>query len=361
MNIVKATRKFEEWLSRHTQVLKDDIALKHQEMASAAFPFLRATFYRWAQAWPEICDQLAKAPSVLAVGDLHIENFGTWRDAEGRLIWGVNDFDEAAEMPYTNDLIRLAASSLLAIEAGKLALKAKPACDAILEGYEESLSGPGRPFILEENHGWLRNLASSELRDPAHFWKKMDSLQPPREAIPLSARAALEHLLPGQDLDYRVVRRVSGLGSLGRVRLVALTDWHGGRIAREAKALVASAVFWQHDSQRPPEIMCQVIASQAARCPDPFFQIRDRWILRRLSPHCCRIELSDLPKQRDELRLLHAMGWETANIHQGSGKAVKQVRRHWKSLKRNWLASAAEDMARSVMEDWKAWRKDYQS
>jgi len=32
---------------------------------------------------------------VLAVGDLHVENFGTWRDAEGRLIWGVNDFDES--------------------------------------------------------------------------------------------------------------------------------------------------------------------------------------------------------------------------------------------------------------------------
>jgi len=36
---------------------------------------------------------------VLAVGDLHVENFGTWRDAEGRLIWGVNDFDEAWRLP----------------------------------------------------------------------------------------------------------------------------------------------------------------------------------------------------------------------------------------------------------------------
>ena len=51
---------------------------------------------------------------MLAVGDIHLENFGTWRDADGRLVWGVNDFDEAAEMPYALDLIRLATSALVA-------------------------------------------------------------------------------------------------------------------------------------------------------------------------------------------------------------------------------------------------------
>ena len=48
---------------------------------------------------------------MLAVGDIHIENFGTWRDNDGRLIWGVNDFDEAAEMPYALDLVRLTTSA----------------------------------------------------------------------------------------------------------------------------------------------------------------------------------------------------------------------------------------------------------
>ncbi len=87
MNIVKATRRFEEWLRRRTAVVEPDLRAKHKHMAEAAFPFLRATFYRWMQVWPEVCSDLAKAPKVLAVGDLHIENFGTWRDAEGRLIW----------------------------------------------------------------------------------------------------------------------------------------------------------------------------------------------------------------------------------------------------------------------------------
>jgi hypothetical protein len=47
----------------------------------------------------------------MAVGDLHLENFGIWRDAEGRLVWGVNDFDEAHPMAFTNDLVRLAVSA----------------------------------------------------------------------------------------------------------------------------------------------------------------------------------------------------------------------------------------------------------
>ena len=96
MNIVKATRQFEDWLAQRTHLNQKDLRLKHANMKAELFPFFRATYYRWAQLWPEVCPELAKAPHVLAVGDLHVENFGTWRDIEGRLIWGVNDFDEAS-------------------------------------------------------------------------------------------------------------------------------------------------------------------------------------------------------------------------------------------------------------------------
>ena len=156
MTIMEATKTYEAWLSRRTPLVKADLALKHREMAGGVFPFLRATFYRWMQLWPEVCSDLSKTPSVLAVGDLHVENFGTWRDSEGRLIWGINDFDEACRLPYTNDLVRLAASVRLAITGDHLAIKAKDACDAILEGYRESLKSGGRPFVLSEEHVWLQ-------------------------------------------------------------------------------------------------------------------------------------------------------------------------------------------------------------
>src|SRR3979490_1942467 len=143
MNVVKATRQFEAWLGKLTPLVKKDLRTKHEAMKSSAFRFLRATYYRWAQIWPKICPDLAKSPQVLAVGDLHVENFGTWRDIEGRLIWGVNDFDEAYPLPYANDLVRLGVSAHLAAEAGHLPLKEKGICDSILEGYSDSLRGNG--------------------------------------------------------------------------------------------------------------------------------------------------------------------------------------------------------------------------
>lgn len=357
MNIVKATRRYEDWLGRHTRLLKPDVLLKHQRMAEALFPFFRATFYRWMQIWPEVCPELDKAPRVLAVGDLHVENFGTWRDIEGRLVWGINDFDEAAILPYTIDLVRLASSALLAIAEGHLALKPKDACASILEGYKQSLAAHGRPFVLEEENNWLRHMATGALRDPIHFWQKMESLPRIIGEIPASAKEALEHLMPERGLTYRTVRRVAGLGSLGHIRVVAIAPCHGAKIAREAKALAPSSVYWANGDNSPAEILYHAIISRSVRCPDPFVQLRGHWIIRRLSPACSRIELSVLPDNRDELRLIYAMGWETANIHMGTVDAHQYIRRHLSRLKPSWLFAAAQDMEKAVTRDWRAWRK----
>ena len=98
MSIVSDTLDFERWLGRQTDLAKKDLAVKHEAMNSGVLPFFRATFYWWARQMPKECQELVNAPSVLAVGDLHIENFGTWRDAEGRLAWGINDFDECSRL-----------------------------------------------------------------------------------------------------------------------------------------------------------------------------------------------------------------------------------------------------------------------
>jgi len=358
MNIVKSTARYEDWLRMHTTVIEADLRLKHKRMAESVFPFLRATFYRWVQVWPDICADLAKAPSILSVGDLHIENFGTWRDVEGRLIWGVNDFDEAATFPYTNDLVRLATSALLAIEESQLAATAKEVCAEILDGYTKSLAEGGRPFVLEEGNKWLRAIALNELRDPDHFWKKMDQLPAVRHEISPTAREALEHLMPYPGLDYHLTQRVAGLGSLGHPRYVAIAEFHGGKIAREAKILVPSSVFWANDLPGPVEIWYAATLSRAVRCPDPFVQMRGRWIVRRLSPHCSRIELAVLPRDRDECRLIFSMGWETANVHLGNPAQVKAICKHLAKLKPTWLYTAAGDMVRAVKQDWQAWRKN---
>ena len=111
MTIQQATKDYERWLTGQLEIVPEDLAAKHEKMRQAPFPFLRATYYRWALLFPQLCKELSRAPQVLAVGDLHVENFGTWRDVEGRLVWGINDFDEAAKLAPANDLVRLTASA----------------------------------------------------------------------------------------------------------------------------------------------------------------------------------------------------------------------------------------------------------
>ena len=94
MDILKATQEYEALAEARTRFLRDVLELKHQRMAESAFLFFRATFYRWAQLWPEACSDLAEAPVVLAVGGTHVENFATLRAADLLVAAGVSDCDE---------------------------------------------------------------------------------------------------------------------------------------------------------------------------------------------------------------------------------------------------------------------------
>jgi hypothetical protein len=357
MDIHQATAAYEAWLGKRLTLLAADLELKHQRMAESPLPLFRATYYRWVQRWPEVCAELVAAPAVLSVGDLHVENFGTWRDAEGRLVWGVNDFDEAYPMPYTNDLVRLAASALLAIREKHLSLAEDDACDAILEGHRATLADGGCPFVLAERHGWLREAATSNLRDPVAFWEKLDKLPTLTETSPAEMIAALESWLPEKGLPYRLVHRIAGLGSLGRQRFVALADWRGGLVAREAKALTVSACLWQNEAAAAGEILYQKILETSVRIPDPWVRLCRAWIVRRLAPDCSRVELAALAKDRDEQKLLHAMGQETANVQVGDGRAKAAIQSDFPQRRSHWLRKAAQAMADDTENDWNQWKK----
>jgi uncharacterized protein DUF2252 len=348
MKITKATERYEAWLSHHIHILNKDLQLKHEAMRSEPFPFLRATYYRWAQVWPEVCPEAARAPKVLAVGDLHVENFGTWRDKEGRLIWGINDFDEAWRLPYTNDLVRLATSALMA----RMSCEEKTGIDAIFKGYIGSLEAGGNPFALAEHHHSLRLTATARLHDVEQYWEKLHALPEVEDEPPAGALKAIANMMPEAGLHWHVAHRVAGLGSLGRERYVAIAEWRGGSVAREAKALAPSACLWAEQGGGTAPIHYQEILDSSVRCPDPFVRLQKRWIVRRLAPDCSRIELSALPKERDEARLLHAMGWETANVHLGTAKG-RTILNDLKKRPRGWLLSAARKMEKAVLADFK--------
>ncbi|MFE6895153.1 DUF2252 domain-containing protein [Streptomyces sp. NPDC057694] len=91
--------------------------VKFRKMAASAFAFYRGTaclFYqdleREQHGGPYLDDRTSR---VWIHGDLHAENFGTYMDANGRLVFNVNDFDEAYVGPFTWDLKRFAASVAL--------------------------------------------------------------------------------------------------------------------------------------------------------------------------------------------------------------------------------------------------------
>jgi hypothetical protein len=357
-NIVSSTADFEKWASRHVNLVPSDVKLKHRNMALAAFPFFRATFYRWAQLWPLVCPELARAPQVLAVGDLHVENFGTWRDIEGRLIWGVNDFDEAWPAAYTVDLVRLVASAYVAIGEEHLAISRKEACGAIEQGYRDAIAKGGRPFTLAEQHRWLRLLATNKLRDPVVFWKKIQACPKYKGKLPKDVLKLVHASLPMRTMNFEMKSRIAGLGSLGHPRVLALATWDGAHVVREAKQLTPSAWIWARHLNRA-EILSRKLVETAVRIRDPHVHFAAHWIVRRLAPDCCHIEMSSLPEERDEEKLAYYMGWETANIHLGSQRAIPGVKRDLGYRKNRWLHKAAKSMVKATLSDWKLWRRSW--
>jgi len=358
MDIIKSTCKYEAWLAANTDVIQSEIELKHKNMSENPFQFFRATFYRWVQLFNKNFENVISIPAVLGVGDLHVENFGTWRDPEGRLVWGINDFDESYYQPYTNDIIRLASSAHIAIEENHLKLAKADACDSILSGYSDSIKAGGKPFVLSEQHKWLHDTATFRLKEPGKFWEKLNGFTEVKKEIPESILKTLLKSLPGKNKKFKIVQRIAGLGSLGRQRLVAISDWEGALVAREAKAYVPSAYTFVN-KEPEPEALIYPVVKNAVRCHDPFFFVKKKWIIRRLAPDCSRIEIESLPKEHDEQKLLYSMGWETANVHLGTPKSTKAIKKDLSLREKHWLHNSAEKMLEAVKKDYEEWAKEY--
>jgi hypothetical protein len=357
MDIVESTRKYEAWLGNQIPLIKKNLNSRHLAMRQSPFRFLRATFYRWMQLWPEVCPEMIEAPAVFSVGDLHLDNLGTWRDAEGRLVWGINDFDEAAILPYPLDLARLAASAILANQERALYILPRDACLAILKGYWEGLEKGGMPFVLAENHPELRSMALPQLHNPTRFWHKLDLL-PSLTDVPGDVMALLRADMQEPASDLRYVHRTSGLGSLGRQRYMAIANVRGGKVAREAKRLVVSACEWAIGEDQSGKILYQEMLDRVVRNPDPFTHLYGDWLIRRIAPDCSRIELVKLSDPRDATRLLIAMGWETANIHLGSGPvATARILADLKKQDQDWLLDCSQAMVKATLNDWEVWKR----
>jgi hypothetical protein len=355
MNIVQSTKRYEQWLEDQLQgeLVTRDLERKHDKMRQDPFSFLRGTYWRWAERIldDDVCPQLKDAPAVLAVGDIHLENFGLWRDDEGRMVWGVNDFDEAARMPYALDLVRLATSAIAA-GSGR-SINRMAVCGAILQGYRDGVAAPC-PIVLDKDHGWLRAIAEVPEGDRAKFWRKLAGLEPPRTGPPDRYRKVLKSRMPERGLDAAFYPRTAGTGSLGRPRWMAVAPWRGAPAIREAKALVPSGWVLAHDGDGKPGIA--EMAAGRYRAPDPWYGIDQGTVVRRLSANSRKLELRHLGPELVRRRMLRLMGHELANCQLGTGDGRAAVARDLDARPKGWLEAAARAAAAFVTDEYRQWK-----
>jgi len=342
---------FVGWLRRQCDVVEADLAIKHERMRRDPFVFLRATYFRWARRIETVCPELSHAPAVLAAGDVHLENFGTWRDAEARLVWGINDFDEAAVMPYPFDLVRLVTSAHLA-PGLKMPIGEIAAC--VLRGYKAGLNAP-RPTLLDDHEKWMRPHVACSDEERTKFWDEIDHL--PRAAPPRSIARALQRSLPEGAEIRRFAARMKGMGGRGRVRYVADAEWSGGRVLREARVVVPSAWHWAHDEKDPPPQFLD-LAGGIHRAPDPTLAMKGGFVFRRISADARKVELDRAAQARLTDPLLEAMGFDLGAIHAAAKpKRLTSVRADLKARPTGWLRRAAIAASADVLQDYQEWTR----
>ena len=378
VSILEWTPAYEKWLATQVpHLVTADLCKKHIEMADSPFVFLRATYYAWAKQWPATVPDLGDAPRVTCVGDLHFENFGTWRDAEGRLAWGVNDFDEASVLPYTNDLVRLATSVSLAYEDERIRTPADELSEAFLDSYRKGLKRGGQAIVFGEEHRRLEeHILRSLIQDTQRGKHKKNSKderkksassagdeKARRSTVPTDCRKALEKALPAGPERIDIEPRVAGVGSLGRPRFLATKQWNGGPIKREAKARVSSAASWASGkaaaSVNPG---FELLRAKSIRSRDPYLHLAGRWVVRRLAADTDKIEIevASLPRSL-ELDLAALMGREVANVHLATANAGARILEDLSRRRRGWLIKAATKMAAITEQSHEVWKKAQRS
>ena len=224
------------------------LALKYRKMAAGAFAFLRGSCHLFYERLPR--DGVFKsAPRVWVCGDLHLENFGSYKGDNRLVYFDINDFDEAALAPASWDLVRLLTSvHLAAEELGGRAAEVRRLCKGLLATYTEALTTGKAGWVERDTvQGPVRELLDAAREQTRTQWLDKRTLRSgPRrklkvdgsKALPASAaqRAKVATFMaefarsqdePGFFEVLDVARRIAGTGSLGQERYVILVQGKG--------------------------------------------------------------------------------------------------------------------------------------
>ena len=369
----------------------DRLILKYRAMRTDAFAFLRGTCHLLYQDWPTN-SPLNDAPPAWICGDLHLENFGSFKGENRLTYFDINDFDEAALAPATWELARFLTSVLVGAKTLEVnRSEAIALCHCFLDSYIAALQD-GKALWVERAtaKGMIKNLLSDlRKRSRPEFLDSRTKFQHGKRMLRLDDKLAL----PATDADYQkvirfmadfaayqpnpkffkvldVARRIAGIGSLGAERYVILVEGTGsptGNYLLDLKHEPGSSLApyltlpqpeWGTEAKRVVSIQRRVQAVSPAFLNA--VQIGDRsYVMRELLPNSDRLKLESWNgKLRRLEKVMHAMGKIMAWGHlrsggrQGSAIADQWIAFAARSDWRSPLLEYADGYALQVVTDW---------
>lgn len=371
------------------------LAMKYTKMALNPFVFLRGACHLFYDALPD-SPLFRDAPLAWCCGDLHFENFGSYKGDNRLVYFDINDYDEAALAPCTWDMVRL----LTSIQCATDALRATHAetlavSQSCLNAYRSALLN-GKPLWVErETSDGLVNklLTALQGRERAAFLDKRTIRKGQRRSLKLDGIKAL----PASDDQKKTVtefmdrfaatqpnttffqvldvgRRIAGTGSLGVERFVVLVEGKGspdGNYLLDLKEAKPSAMvphLARHGIKQPtwPDEASRVVAIQKRmQAIDHAFLHPVKLaglpcILRGLQPSEDRVAIGDWGKKLERLKeVTDTMGrilaWDQlrATGRSGSASADELIafaqREDWPAE----MLDAAMEMASKTEQQWK--------
>ncbi len=376
------------------------LAMKYAAMRRRAFTFLRGSCHLFYERLPSH-PLLARAPAAWCCGDLHLENFGSYKGDDRLAYFDINDFDEAALAPLSWDLLRFLTSVL--VGAGEMGLQQREAhalCLAFLDTYAATLAGatPGaiekdtadglvrslledvstrsRPEFLDrrtERHGAQRRIRIDGKKALA-----ADSAQRARAEALLAAFARTQPA-PSFFAPLDVARRIAGNGSLGLERYVILVHGKGGpdgNYLLDLKQAPASSLAphlplaqpaWATQAQR-----IVAVQSRMQAVPEAFLHAlgagHQSYVLRALLPSEDRVALDrSRVSIHDFAAVVRTMGKVAASAHLRScaidGAAMADALADF-SRSDQWRAALLDialGCAQQVERDWSGFCEAYDS
>ena len=359
------------------------LAMKYDNMRKSAFVYLRATCHLFPGQLPEL-KALAKAPAVWSCGDLHLENFGSYKGADKLSYFDVNDFDESALIPGSWDLVRLLTSVRLA--CAELNLKAdrvRELIDKLLGAYFQELrQGSARSLERNNTVGPVYELLVKE-RKRVDFLDSRTVKKGGKRKLQIDGKRALaaskEQYEQVSELMKKfsrtqneteffevldVARRIAGTGSLGLDRYIVLVRGKGNpddNYLLDLKQAVSSALTpaltlkqpaWASEGERVVALTRRSHVSPAPILHALQMNGKD-YVLRDLQPSADKVSFEE--KSKDECylnQLMRSIGQCTAWSHlrgsgyQGSATAEMLVafgnNDSWKKVLRKASATCAE-------------------